>query len=202
MFNEITNLIATLSRSGALKQPELVDALKAVARNLSDIDYRSHMLGELSVSMAELGEVDRAEELARMVENTEKSDFLRRVAELEKKHGFSVRGDNLFSEAVSAVFLHRFPTQRAIALGEIAQSLRDAGSQAAYQVWERAIEIALKAQHGAGTDGPEAAGVLLRAVEALVELGKTETATSVANSIAFQDLREQAPQIACHTRDS
>jgi len=193
MFTEISDLIAVLSRSGVLKNPDVVDAFSNFARAMGDTEYRSHMLGELSVNLALNGEYDRAEQLVRMVESTDKCEFLRRIAELEKRANDDARASRLFSEAVAAVYLHRFPTQQALALAEIARSLSEGASYAAAdQVWQSAIQLATKAQRASGTDGPEAAGVLVNAVQALSKLGKIEMAKSVADSITFPELRERA----------
>ena len=192
MFTQISDLIAALSQTGILKNKEVVDALADFARCLDDTDYRSHMLGELSVSLAVAGDYDRAEQLARLVEGTDKSEFLRRIAALEKGANYD-GASRLFSEAVAAVSLHRFPAQRALALAEIARSLGEGESYAeADQVWQSAIQLAIKAQHASGTDGLEAAGVLVNAVKALCKLGKGEMAKSVADSIVFPELRERA----------
>jgi hypothetical protein len=193
VFNEISNLIGVLSRSGVLKDPDVIDALSNFSRAMGDTEYRSHMLGELSVNLALNGDYDRAEQLARMVESTDKCEFLRRIAELEKRSNDDARASRLFSEAVAAVSLHRFPTQQALALAEIARSPGEGASYAeADLVWQSAIQLATKAQRAPGTDGPEAAGVLVKAVQALSKLGKIEMAESVANSIAFPELRERA----------
>jgi hypothetical protein len=193
MYEQISNLIGTLRDAGVLKNRDVVAALINFAQGLSDLDYRSHMLGELSVGLAATGEFDKAEQLGRLVENSEKGEFLRRVAEIEGRGDQPVRALQLFSEAREAAFLHRFPTQQALALAEIAVSLGALGkSVEADETWDSAIQLAMEAQHGGGTDGPEAAGVLLRAVERLCTVGRRDAAKSVAEAIIPGPIRDKA----------
>jgi len=195
MFELISKLISVLRDAGVLGNRDVVASLSNFARGLDDLDYRSHMLGELGVNLSRLGELDDAEELARSVENTEKSEFLRRVAEIEGESGQVARALPLFSEAREAAYLHRFPTQQALALAEIAVSLGVVGKHVeADETWDTAVQLAMKAQHSGGTDGPEAAGVLLSAVEGFCKRGRIDAAKSVANAIVFEAPRERALQ--------
>jgi hypothetical protein len=202
VFERISKLISVLRDAGVLGNRDVVAALSDFARGFDDLDYRSHMTGELGVNLSRLGELDDAEKLARSVENTEKSEFLRRVAEVEGESGQLARALPLFSEAREAAYLHRFPTQQALALAEIAASLGVVGRYGeADETWDSAVQLAMKAQHNGGTDGPEAAGVLLSAVEGFCKRGRMDAAKSVANAIVFEALRERALQtIADSTR--
>ncbi len=194
MFERISKLISVLRDAGVLGNRDVVAALSDFARGLHDLDYRSHMLGELGVNLSRLGELDDAEELARSVENTEKSEFLRRVAKIEGELGQVARALPLFSEAREAAYL-RFPTQQAMAPAEIAVSLGVVGKHGeADETWDAAVQLAMKAQHSGGTEAPEAAGVLLSAVEGFCKRGRMDAAKSVANAIVFEDLRERALQ--------
>ena len=56
------------------------------------------------------------------------------------------------------------------------------------------MRLATKAQHGGGTDGPDAAGALLGAVEAFCTRGRLEATKTVADAIIFGSLREKAFQ--------
>ncbi len=79
----------------------------------------------------------------------------------------------LLLEAREAALSNRFPTQQAQALAEIAASLKIIGEQVqADETWNAAIVLAREAQLREGTDGPEAAGVLLSAVEAFCREGR------------------------------
>jgi len=195
MFEQIGKLVSVLCDAGALRNREVVVALTNFARSLGDLDYRSQMLGELSVRLAAIGEFDEAEELARSVENTEKSEFLRLVADVEGRDGQATRALSLFSEAHKAAFLYRFSRQQALALAEIAVSLAVVGKHTeADEIWDSAVQLATKAQHDGGTDGPEAAGVLVSAVEAFCARGRIDAAKVVADTIIFSSLRDRAFQ--------
>jgi len=193
MFEQISKLVSALQDAGALKHGEVISALAAFAPCVEDPDYRSRLMGELSLRLGMLGDFDRAEHFARSVTNTEKSEFLRQVADLESKKNEHDRASRLLLEAREAAVLHRFPTQQAQALMEIASSFEAAARKDdALDTWDLAVELAKKAQHRGGTDGPEAAGVLVRAVEAFCKAGKTGAAKSTAEEIVFPQLREKA----------
>jgi hypothetical protein len=118
------------------------------------------------------------------------------VAETEGRGHHTVRALTLFHEAREAALLNRFPAQQSLALAQIAESLGAIGKQAeANEIWDSAVDLAKKAQHGGGTDGPEAAGVLLSAVGAFCKSRRMDAAKSVANGIVFDSLRERAFQI-------
>jgi hypothetical protein len=195
MFEQISNLISALEDAGALSDASVINTLAAFARCLEDQDYRSHMLGELSIRVAAQNDFDEAEQLARSIVGSEKVEFLRRVAEIEAGNQRD-RALRLFLEARDAVPLHRFPTQQAQALSDIAESLETAALQVeALNTWNLAVDLAKSAQHRKGTDGPEAAGVLLKAVETFCKAGKIDTARFIAEAIIFDDLRERALRI-------
>jgi len=195
MFEQISKLIAALRNVRALENSEVVSALRAFSLCLPDPDYRSHLVGELGVSLASLGRFDQAEELARSIETTEKSEFLRQVADVEAHSSEANRALPLFLEAREAALLNPFATQQAQALSEIALSLEATPwRQEAIRTWNLAIDLAKRGQHREGTDGPEAAGVLLKAVEALSRAGKKDDARAVADEIVFEPLRKKAIQ--------
>jgi hypothetical protein len=197
MFEQITELISALANNGALRDHEVVDALAGFAKSISDTDYRSRMLGELAVKLAETRLYDDAEKIVRQVENCEKSEFIRVVAENEAHSNHLARALQLFQEAREAVSLHRFPTQRGQALAEIATSLSALGLESeALKSWELAIHEAKQGQVAGGTDGPEAAGVLLVAVRALASAGNRLRARSVAETISFPAIRDEAMKVA------
>lgn len=193
MFEQISQLVSALHKADVLRQTEVIKALAAFAPCIEDLDYRSQLLGELSVKLGMLGNFDEAERFARTVVNTEKSEFLRRVGELECEKNQHERAFRLLLEAREAAFLHRYPTQQALALADIASSFDVIGrKENALEAWNLAIALAKEAQHRAGTDGPEAADVLVRAVEAFCKAGNTAAARTAAESIIFPLLREKA----------
>ncbi len=193
MFEQISNLISVLQDVGALERGAVVNALIAFAPCIEDLDYRSHMFGEISIKVAVLGDFDRAEDLARLVVGTEKAEFLRRIAAIEAEKKQGDRALRLFLEAREAALIHRFPTQRAQALSEIAESLEAAAlHNEAFDTWSLVVQLAKEGQNRQGTDGPEAAGVLLNVVAAFCRAGRIDAARSTAELIVFADLREKA----------
>lgn len=196
MYEQMTKLISALSDAELLQNERVLVALTDFAQALDDPDYRSHMLGELAVRLASIGQFDEAERLARLVENVERSKLLARVAEIEARDKHSMRALQLFQEARDAALLHRFPTQQSMALAEIASSLEGIGRrEEAGETWKSAVRLATQAQHRGGTDGPEAAGVLLAAVEACCRNQRLDDAREIANAIVFPSLREKANQV-------
>ena len=57
MFECISKLISVLRDGGALSNRAVVDALSDFARRFDDLDYRSHMLGELRTHFKTLRKV-------------------------------------------------------------------------------------------------------------------------------------------------
>lgn len=193
MFEEISNLIGALYDAGSLRHDKVVNALAAFSQSMDDQDYRCNLIGELSIKLARLGQFDRAEEFARTIDSMEKSEFLRRIAEIEVGNNRTRQALRLLLEAREATYIHRFPTQQAQALAEIALSLETAGhQQEALETWGLAVDMAKKGQDYGGTDGPEAAEVLAKAVEALSRAGKPDAARAVGGAIKFDLLREKA----------
>ncbi len=193
MFEQISRLILALQDAGALQDKEVINALTAFAPCIEDLDYRSQFFGELGVRLATLGQCEQAEEIVRLVDNSEKSEFLRHVADLESKRNERDRAYRLLLEAREAVASHRLPTQQAQALAEIATSFGElAREEEALETWNLAVELAKKAQHRGGTDGPEAAGVLVKAVDAFCKAGEFDLARSTAEGLVFPEVRERA----------
>lgn len=196
MYEQIIKLISALSDAEALQNEHVIVALTDFAQGLDDPDYRAHMLGELAVRSASVGEFDRAERLVRLVETVDRSEFLVRVAEIEAQDRHDRRALQLFQEARDAALLHRFPTQQSMALAEVASSLEGMGrKEEAAETWNSAVQLATQAQHRGGTDGPEAAGVLLGAVEACCRGGRLCEARAIADTIVFPSIREKANQV-------
>jgi hypothetical protein len=63
---------------------------------------------------------------------------------------------------------------------------------AAAEAWEAAVAAATPAQDSGGTDGPEASGVLIEAVEAFLRLGDPIEARKTADQITLESVRERA----------
>jgi hypothetical protein len=192
MYTEIHALMAALSRAGVLTETSVSTALIAFAQALEDPDFGAEILCELALELVKAGQFERAEEAARLIKGQEKSDCLRRVAEGEARQGQPERAMTLFQDACQAAFIYEFPTQQAQNVAEVGRSLEGVDKKAAIRTWKEAVQIAIPAQAAAGTDGPEASGVIFEAVEALIRLGETENARKTANLISMVPLRERA----------
>ena len=98
-----------------------------------------------------------------------------------------------YDGARKAALEHRFPTQRSQAIAAIALSVERFGEWGtSASLWQIAVGLAKEGQVRAGTDGPEATGVLLDAAEAFRKNGDREQAERIAKSILIEELRHRA----------
>ncbi len=195
MYVQISKLVTALSKCGALNDRSVRDAIAELAESLGDVDYQSHMLGEMAIKLAEARCHGDAEVLVRGLPGLEKSVFMTRVADVEMQHGESKRALSLYDDACAAAMANRFPTQQAQAIAAVARSAeKSAPWEVAAKIWNKAVGTARVGQAGAGTDAPESAGVLVDAAEAFGRHGDREVAERIAQSIASEHFRELARQ--------
>jgi len=200
MYSQISNLVSALDKCGALSQASVRAAIEDFAACLEDEDYRTHMLGELALRLAEARNFEEAEGIVRRLLGLEKSSFLTKVADIEARVGRSDRATSLYDDAASAALEQRFPAQQSQAIAAVAQSVERYGKwDTAANFWHKAVELAQSAQSKGGTDGPEAAGVLLEAVEAFCSHGDRASAEKIARSINIEDLRHRALEKVSHS---
>lgn len=170
----------------------VVTALADLGLGFRDEDYGAALLGELSVALVGLKEVEQAQGIARLIWGQEKSEHLRSLAEAEVAIGEKGRARAVLQEARQAAFIYRFPTRQAQSIAAIAGTMERVDLEAAVELWESAIAIAAPAQEAGGTGGPEASGVLFEAVEALWRLARPTDARRAADQIKLESLRERA----------
>lgn len=200
MYSQISALVSALDKCGPLNHTTVAAAIEDFAACLEDEDYRTHMLGELAVRLAEAKRFDEAEDIARKLPGLEKSAFLTKVADTEVQVGERGRAASLYEDAVSAALAHRFPTQQSQAIAAVAQSVERLGNwETALRFWHKAVGLAQNGQSRGGTDRLEAAGVFLQAVEAFSGHGDRANAEKIARSITNEDLRGRALAKAGHS---
>jgi hypothetical protein len=163
-----------------------------LAKEFGDDDFGAALLGDLSLAFVGDQEFEKAEKIARLIKGQEKSEHLRALGEAEAKAGQPKRAMAILHEGCEAAFIYEFPTQQAQNLAGIAATMEIADKDEAAKTWEEAVKIAMPAQDANGTDGPEASGVLLQAVEAFLRLGLEPKARAVAATIKLPSLRERA----------
>lgn len=192
MFRQIEGLLKVLEQAGISDREDVTKALTDFAAALPDADYRSYMQGEIALVLARSRHFERAEETARLIDNCQKSEYLRRIGETEVRNGAAGRALSVLKEAHQAAFLHRFPTQQSQDIAEVAQALEALDQKTAIATWKAAVQIASDAQSSPGTDGPEASSVLLDSVKAFARLGQKDEAKATAALIKVASIRETA----------
>jgi hypothetical protein len=195
VYVQISKLVTALSKCGALNDRSVRDAIAELAESLGDVDYQSHMLGEMAIKLAEARCHGDAEVLVRGLPGLEKSVFMTKLAEVEMEHGESNCALSLYEEACAAAMANRFPAQQAQAIAAVAKSAeKNILWEAAAKIWNEAVSPARAGQGGPGTDGPESAGVLVDAAEAFARHGDRKVAEQIAEWIVFDHFRELARQ--------
>lgn len=107
--------------------------------------------------------------------------------------GEDERAASTYDSARKAPLVHRFPAERSQAIAAIAESIERFGKwETSVRLWQMAVGLAQEGQVRGGTDGPEAAGVLLDAAEAFRRNGDREQAERIAKSIIIEELRHRA----------
>ncbi len=193
MYSQISTLISALEKCGALRHASVRSAIQEFAACIGDEDYRTHMVGEMAVSLAEAGQFREADCLAATLAGLEKSTFLIKIAEIEMQAGEDELAASTYDGARKAALERRFPTQRSQAIAAIAVSVERFGKwETSASLWQMAVGLAKEGQVRGGTDGPEAAGVLLDAAEAFRRNGDREQAERIAKSILIEELRHRA----------
>jgi hypothetical protein len=167
-------------------------ALIDFAQVLGDDDFAAALLGDVALALVRSKRFQKAEEVASFIRGQERSEHLRSIAEAEAKAGETHRARKLLKQARQAASIYEFATQRAQSIAAVAATMEIVERDAAAEAWEAAVLAAAPAQDAGGTDGPEASGVLLEAVEAFLRLSLEKEAREVAAQIKHLPLRERA----------
>jgi hypothetical protein len=178
-----------------LTDAEVIEALINLGQAFEDQDYGAALLGDVSLALVGSKQFEKAECVANLIKGQEKSEHLRALAEAEAKIGQRDRARTLLHQARQAAFIYEFSTQLAQSIGAVAATMEAIDKEAAVELWESAVAVAAPAQEAGGTDGPEASGVLLEAVEGLLRLGRGVGAREVASQIKLPWLRERAIEL-------
>jgi len=183
-----------LSKAGVLTADAVLEALVKFGQALVE-DFGAALLGEVSLALVGSKQFEKAEGIAGLIKGQEKSEHLRALAEAEAKVGENDRATALLQVARRAAFIYEFLTEQAQSIAAVAGTMEAIDKNAAVEFWESAVAVAAPAQNRGGTDGPEASGVLLEAVEALCRLARGAEARKVAAQIELPCLRERAIEL-------
>lgn len=189
-------LISTVAK-GLLAIPNIDPKLLLdVAELVNDEDYQAYFLEQVASGLLTLSRNSDVTAIVQRIRGLERSTMLCKVAKAALDAGNSDQGRELFVEALDATEINRYPTERAIAVLEVAQALQSSGLKTqAVAAFSRAIEAAAPAQDAGGTAGPEASGVILSAVRGLKGLGEVELARTKIGLIRLPSLRLEAEKI-------
>jgi hypothetical protein len=143
MYSQISTLISALEKCGALKHASVRSAIQEFAACIGDEDYRTHMVGEMAVRLAETGQFGEADSLAATLAGLERSSFLVKIAEIEMQAGEDERSASTYDSARKAALMHRFPTERSQAIAAIAESVERFGNwETSARLWQMAVGLA------------------------------------------------------------
>ena len=142
MFEQIHELIAALSSAGALRNPSIVSALVTFAAAFNDDDYEATMLGDIAFALVREGNYEGAEETARRMRGLEKSEYLRRLGELEAESGEIPRGLRTLTEARASALAEK----QAQSITDIGRTFEKLDKNLAIDTWKLAVEVAMPDQ--------------------------------------------------------
>jgi hypothetical protein len=105
-------LVAALSKAEVLTDDAIVGALTDLGVAFTDEDFGAALLGELSLALVAAGQLERAESVAHLIRDQEKSEQLRSLAAAQIAIGQQERVRAILEAARQAAFIYRFPTQQ------------------------------------------------------------------------------------------
>ena len=199
-WHEFAELLEALAAEGSLERKNTIKALEQLADSFEDEADRTMYRGELGLALGRIGNFAEADRILSLAEYAqEKANYWLRLAEQQFQAGERDGALNSLRRSEEAIDSLRaeYLAERAEVLAHKAKLLEDFGlADKALDVWNKAIRLAQDGQE-ANPNSSDCSAVLVNVTRLLTELGHTEMARSVADSITtrFPSRREHAHRL-------